>query len=120
MDYLDKDSYSILFRSFSLKIITKKWESDNRSDSLNPYTSLCAYHFFPLNLQTKMVPLTTHSKIIADQTPIIPKPKVIPKIYPRTTRTSHIDSSDVIEVKFASPAARNAEGIVKLCGKKNG
>ena len=67
-----------------------------------------------------MIPRTPHSTIMATQTPIIPKPKVIPNIYPRMTRNSHIDSNDAIDVNFESPAARKADGIIKLGGQRRG
>src|SRR5690606_1083128 len=61
-----------------------------------------------------------HSIIMATHTPVIPNPNVIPKIYPRITRNDHIVIKEEIKVKFESPAARNAEGIIKLADHKNG
>ena len=67
-----------------------------------------------------MMPRIPHSTIIAIQTPIMPKPKVIAKIYPGITRNNHIEIKEVSEVKFESPAARNADGKTKLNDHKNG
>ena len=67
-----------------------------------------------------MIPRIPHSTIIATQTPIMPKPKVIAKIYPRITRNNHIEINEVSEVKFESPAARNADGKIKLNDHKSG
>jgi uncharacterized protein len=32
-----------------------------------------------------------------------------------TTRSSHIDTNEAIDVKLESPAARKSDGIIKLC-----
>lgn len=88
--------------------------------SFDFYTSLWAYHFCPLNLKPKMIPRKPHSRIMAVQTPVIPKCKVIPKIYPRMTRKNHIDNKEATDVKVESPAARSADGITKLGAQKMG
>lgn len=85
-----------------------------------PYINLCAYHFSPLNLQAKTRPRMPHSATIATHTPRMPKPSVMPRIYPRMTRNSHIDSRDETEVKLESPAARRAAGRTKLSDHRNG
>ncbi|MNP15804.1 hypothetical protein D3C76_1081750 [compost metagenome] len=61
-----------------------------------------------------------HSATIATHTPMIPKFNVIPKKYPSITRNNHIVSKEEIDVKLESPAARSAEGRIKLNDHKKG
>lgn len=50
----------------------------------------------------------------------MPKPKGRAKIYPKTTRTNHIERRAAIDVKFESPAARKADGIINAGDHKIG